>query len=195
MRLPVVDYGEKPQAVINVAFVGIDGRSTNKPHPIWMGSNIVDNGDFPTFMGGVNNFANALAAIYALTSTANVDVSITFTNPFAVVNQNVGEWGSGDVSEELALSVYLDTDKLATMTIPAPAATLFLATSGPEMNEFDVASATTGLVLPLMEAVAGIPASVADSLWAISDGERVNDTLGYNGVKKGIRRYKKYIPK
>lgn len=198
MKLIPLEWGDNPAAVINVAFIGQNGRKVIKAHEIWASADmVIDNATFASaFMPDVNTFANNLAGYYALLSNANVDVSITFTNPFALVNANLGEWGSGDVTEVASMSLYLDTAKLANLSFPAPVATIFLDTDGPDMDIVNSASAVSGLLQPLVEALAGLPDNtVVASAWGISDGERTDDTLGSNSFRTGKRITRKYTPK
>lgn len=184
-----------PNAKIKIAFIGQNGKTKVKQLDIRMNTTVVsNNSDYETiFMPSVNGFANTIAAMFAAVSTANVDVSVEFVNPYALVNSNIGDWGSGDVFESLSLSVYLTTDKYGNIGIPAPEQTLFLDTDGPNRDVFDVTSATSGLILPIMEAIAQLPADTDDSIWVISDGERVDDSVGYNGVRLGKRVVSKFV--
>lgn len=198
MKLIPAEWREEPAAVINVSFIGQNGKKVVKAHDIYASAAMVTNNATyeSDFMPSVNSFANTLGVTYGTLSSANVDVSVTFTNPFASVNANVGEWGNGDVFELASLSAYLDTDKVATLTVPAPVQTIFLATDGPDRDRINTASATAGLLFDLMEAIGGLPdEATIPSAWGISDGERVDGTLGTNGLRIGKRIVRRYTPK
>ena len=192
MRIPESDYNlsSPPAATINLTFTGQNGKRSTVTFPVAMPTGLItSNADFANdFMPAVNTFANTLAGIYALLSSANVDVSVSFTNPFALVNMNVGDWGNGDVFEVASLSVFLQPTKTAVLNIPAPVQTIFMANDGPNRDIINVNSATSGLLLPLMEALADIPSTpTAGGLAHISDGERIDESLGYNGLSHGKR--------
>lgn len=199
MRLSEVDYllTKPPTAVVTISFTDENGKSTSKDHPVAMPTTVADSTGFETvFMPEVMAFSNVLAAEYALLSEANVDVSVTFTNPFALANANIGEWGGGDTLKVASLSVYLETAKTATILIPAPVQTIFLANTGPNRNVIDVSSATAGLLTALLDAYSGIPGTQPDGgLMHLSDGERIDDTLGYNGLRGGKKITRKNSPK
>jgi hypothetical protein len=199
MRLSESDYNlNKPAAaVITVNFTDNAGRRSAKPHPVAMPLGISSNAEFEeTFMPAVMGFSNTLGAIYAALSTANVDVSVTFTNPFALINANIGEWGGGDNLKVALLSVFLETAKTATISIPSPVQTIFMASTGPDSDIINVLSASAGLLLPLMEAYADIPLTAPDGgLIHLSDGERIDDSLGTNGLRSGKKVTKKNTPK
>ena len=198
MKLIPAEWGDNPAAIINVSFIGQNGRRVVKAHEVWASADMVtDDATFQSeFMPSVDSFASALGSTYALLSTANVDVSVTFTNPYALVNSNLGAWGSGDVTEVASMGLYLDTAKIANLTFPAPVATIFLDTEGPDMDIINPASATAGLLLALIQGVADVPDNTTvASAWGISDGERVDDSLGSGGFRTGKRITRKYTPK
>lgn len=195
MRLDPADWGDRSAAKVELIFIGLDGRSTSVNLQINASETLVtDNASFESdFMPSVNSFANTIAAVFAALSSANVDVRISFMNPYALVNANWGEYGTGDLTEVAVLNYYLQTDKTAKISIPAPIQGIFVTADGPDMHKIDVADL---LIAPLSQAISSpIDPATDASAWSISDMERSEATLGTNGLSHGKRNYRRWVPK
>lgn len=195
MRLDPAEWGDRSAAKVELIFIGVDGRSTTVTLQINASADLVtDNATFESeFMPSVNSFANSIAAVFAALSSANVDVRISFANPYAVVNANWGEFGTGDLTEVAVLNYYLQTDKTAKVSVPAPIQSIFVTTDGPDMHKIDVGDL---LIAPLSQAIsAPIDPATDASAWSISDMERADATLGTNGLSHGKRNFRRFVPK
>lgn len=195
MRLDPADWGDRSAAKVELIFIGLDGRSTTVTLQINASETLVtDNATFESeFMPSVNSFANTIAAIFAAVSEANVDVRISFTNPYAVVNSNLGEFGTGDLTEVAVLNYYLQTDKTAKISIPAPIQGIMMTADGADMHKVNIANL---LLAPLSQAISSpIDPATDASAWSISDMERAQATLGTNGLSHGKRNFRRFVPK
>lgn len=185
-QLDPADWGTRPEGVVTLRFIGGDGRSKDKDIAIYR----ADGATLSQFMDSTATFASDIAATFQAATLANVDYSFKF-QPSGGSNSDLGEYGDdqADINEMVGLTVFLDTNKKANINWCAPVDGLFMGTTGPARNVVDVNDA---LLDDILAAYAGQPnPALLFSAASLSDGERIDASLGYDGLERGHRYWLK----